>query len=227
MDQHGSRQPIRHIEPVLPGPSRSPPRLPIQSNTVETSPSSQPTKPIRRRTLPTSPQSNSDHHFDIEANSGDDYYYWVTRLRHPTITPYRLIITCLTAGFGLSKASLAYRGLSASPTTLEWIFGVIVTITLFWLGLYEESAPQSFTWLFEKDMKFIFEVNFVLKAVFITLFAAGCITSLLAITWAAYTVVEVMPLIPDLIKACIQIVGDIFHLCTIGSLAQKDPPKGN
>ncbi|TDL19112.1 hypothetical protein BD410DRAFT_679121, partial [Rickenella mellea] len=73
------------------------------------------------------------------------------RLGHPTVTPYRLIITFLTAGFGISDDWLAYKGLSSAPTTLEWVFGVVVAIALFWLGLYEKKAPQSCSWLFEKD----------------------------------------------------------------------------
>ncbi|TDL19100.1 hypothetical protein BD410DRAFT_684318, partial [Rickenella mellea] len=68
---------------------------------------------------------------------------------HPAITPCRFVIICLTGGFGLSKAFLAYRGLSSFPTTLEWVFGVVVSIAVFWLGIFEEEAPPSCSWLFE------------------------------------------------------------------------------
>ncbi|TDL18171.1 hypothetical protein BD410DRAFT_793476, partial [Rickenella mellea] len=55
--------------------------------------------------------------------------------------------------FGGTKAVLAYQGHSVSPTTLEWIFRVIFSIGLYWLGLYEESAVNAgeIPWLFEKD----------------------------------------------------------------------------
>lgn len=45
---------------------------------------------------------------------------------HPKLTGYRLMVIVLTVGFGLSKAILTYRGESIAPTTLEWVFSVVV-----------------------------------------------------------------------------------------------------
>jgi len=46
----------------------------------------------------------------------------------PLITGYRLLVTLLTIIFGMSKAILSYRSQSAAPTTLDWVFGVVVTL---------------------------------------------------------------------------------------------------
>lgn len=45
----------------------------------------------------------------------------------PPITGYSLLVTLFVLGFGLTKAVLAYRGMSTALTTLEWVFGVVVT----------------------------------------------------------------------------------------------------
>ncbi|TDL19097.1 hypothetical protein BD410DRAFT_727601 [Rickenella mellea] len=116
------------------------------------------TETVRRRT----PNSDSNLSSDLDDVSfGYEQSY--APVRHPTITTYRLLVTCITAGFGLFKVWLAYNGLSVTPTTLEWIFGVIMALALFWLGLYEEEAPKSCSWLFEKDMAFIFKDYFIFK----------------------------------------------------------------
>ena len=73
------------------------------------------------------------------------------------VTAYRILFTFfITAGFG--KAILSYRGFSTSPTTLDWLFGVLfkigwvkeinsllLTVTpsrrFYWLGLMENAQP--------------------------------------------------------------------------------------
>lgn len=47
---------------------------------------------------------------------------------HPKLTVHRALIISLTTGFGLAKAILSYRGKSVAPTTIEWVFGVVVTL---------------------------------------------------------------------------------------------------
>lgn len=44
----------------------------------------------------------------------------------PRLTGYQILYVIFTAGFGLSKAGLAYRGYSTTPTTLDWLYGVVV-----------------------------------------------------------------------------------------------------
>ncbi|TDL18189.1 hypothetical protein BD410DRAFT_843033 [Rickenella mellea] len=72
-------------------------------------------------------------------------------VRHPAVTGYRLLTVFLTLTFGLSKAALAYKGQSVTPTTLEWVFGVVIGIGLYWLGAYEADSPESIPWLFQID----------------------------------------------------------------------------
>lgn len=50
----------------------------------------------------------------------------VRRSWHQSLTGYRLLVIALTAIFGLSKAVLSYRGQSTVPTTLDWMYGVVV-----------------------------------------------------------------------------------------------------
>ncbi|TDL18173.1 hypothetical protein BD410DRAFT_775208 [Rickenella mellea] len=71
--------------------------------------------------------------------------------RHPKLTGYRLLLISLTLAFGISKAITSYQGLSFAPTTLEWIFGVVVGIALYWIGLYEDVSTHPIAWLFQTD----------------------------------------------------------------------------
>ncbi|TDL18187.1 hypothetical protein BD410DRAFT_806726 [Rickenella mellea] len=75
------------------------------------------------------------------------------RLLQPELTGFRLLTIALTTTFGVSKAVLAYYGHSVVPTTLELVFGVIVGIALFWLGVYEDEAPGAVPWLFQTDYR--------------------------------------------------------------------------
>lgn len=34
----------------------------------------------------------------------------------------------LISAFGIAKAILTYQGLSAAPTTLDWLMGVVLTV---------------------------------------------------------------------------------------------------
>ncbi|KDQ50622.1 hypothetical protein JAAARDRAFT_186087 [Jaapia argillacea MUCL 33604] len=70
---------------------------------------------------------------------------------HPRLTGYRFLVISSTAGFGISKAVAAYRGESVASTTLEWTFSVVVSLFLYWLGLYQDNAPATAGWLFERD----------------------------------------------------------------------------
>ncbi|TDL13660.1 hypothetical protein BD410DRAFT_846728 [Rickenella mellea] len=74
---------------------------------------------------------------------------------HPKLTLFRLLVITHTAGFGLAKAILTYLGQSIGPTTLEWVFAVVICLFLYFLGLFETHAPLSAPWLFEKDCMFV------------------------------------------------------------------------
>ena len=47
---------------------------------------------------------------------------------HPKLTGYRLIVIVLTVGFTLSKAILSYQNKLIAPITLEWVFGVVISL---------------------------------------------------------------------------------------------------
>ncbi|TDL14081.1 hypothetical protein BD410DRAFT_734605 [Rickenella mellea] len=81
-------------------------------------------------------------------------------LIHPTLTRYQLTVMLLTTYFGLSKAAYAYMGYSTVPTTLEWISGVVIGLSLYWLGLYESDPPPSIAWIFQDvDVGFVKECS--------------------------------------------------------------------
>ncbi|KAJ7141345.1 hypothetical protein C8R44DRAFT_763235 [Mycena epipterygia] len=71
---------------------------------------------------------------------------------HPRLTGYRILFFLLTAGFGAIKAFFSYKGQTTSPTTLDWVYGVVVVSALYWLGLYEEECAGKLPrWIFETD----------------------------------------------------------------------------
>ncbi|KAH6893993.1 hypothetical protein BKA70DRAFT_796542 [Coprinopsis sp. MPI-PUGE-AT-0042] len=70
---------------------------------------------------------------------------------HPPITGYRLLVSCLVFGFGLFKATLSYLGRTTEATTTELVFGTAITISLYYLGLYEESPTRLMPSLFERN----------------------------------------------------------------------------
>ncbi|KAK7685849.1 hypothetical protein QCA50_011195 [Cerrena zonata] len=55
------------------------------------------------------------------------------------------------SAFGIAKAILTYQGLSAVPTTLDWILGVVLTIILYWVGQYEAVCPPVLPSFFHTD----------------------------------------------------------------------------
>ncbi|KIJ12929.1 hypothetical protein PAXINDRAFT_82093 [Paxillus involutus ATCC 200175] len=71
----------------------------------------------------------------------------------PKLTGYRLLVVSLTIGFGTAQAILTYQRHTFTPTTLGWIFGIVITLFLAWLGWYENirSYANLRYWLFERD----------------------------------------------------------------------------
>ncbi|KAF8841845.1 hypothetical protein BDN67DRAFT_478063 [Paxillus ammoniavirescens] len=86
----------------------------------------------------------------------------------PKLTGYRLLVVSLTTGFGTAQAILTYQGHTFAPTTLGWIFGIVITLFLAWLGWYENirSYANLRYWLFERD--YISDVCWLLWKGFIT-----------------------------------------------------------
>ncbi|TFK19776.1 hypothetical protein FA15DRAFT_659605 [Coprinopsis marcescibilis] len=73
------------------------------------------------------------------------------RPRQAHMTGHRLIVTLCIVGFGTAKAATAFLGYGTEPTVLEWVLGVLITVSLYLLGLYEESPSMVMPWLFEKN----------------------------------------------------------------------------
>ncbi|KAF8995233.1 hypothetical protein BDQ17DRAFT_1430493 [Cyathus striatus] len=79
------------------------------------------------------------------------YAHRLHRHRHPRLTGYRILVVALTAGFGFFKALLSYLGKNTAPNTLDWMYGVVVFLLLYWMGIYEKYTLHNVPWLFEWD----------------------------------------------------------------------------
>jgi len=67
------------------------------------------------------------------------------------LTGYRLLNIVVITAVVSWKAVLSYQGQSVGPTTLDWITGGVLTLGLWWLGLYESVQPPVLPWLFARD----------------------------------------------------------------------------
>ncbi|KAF9055706.1 hypothetical protein BJ165DRAFT_438407 [Panaeolus papilionaceus] len=67
------------------------------------------------------------------------------------VTNYRMLVSAIVVGFGMAKASLAYRNLNSDATVLDWIFGVVVTSLLYIVGLYENNPAKRLKSLFDRN----------------------------------------------------------------------------
>jgi hypothetical protein len=56
-----------------------------------------------------------------------------TRTPKVKITPWRLVNTFLILGLGIYKATATYRGQDTTPTTLDWIIGVLWALMCVWI----------------------------------------------------------------------------------------------
>ncbi|RXW12048.1 hypothetical protein EST38_g13806 [Candolleomyces aberdarensis] len=71
--------------------------------------------------------------------------------KHPPITGYRILVTASAIIFGMTKAVCSYIGLETAPSTVEWLYGVAITLSIYWLGFFEASANEVMPWLFIAD----------------------------------------------------------------------------
>ncbi|KAJ3505941.1 hypothetical protein NMY22_g17410 [Coprinellus aureogranulatus] len=96
------------------------------------------------------------------------------------VSGYRILVSLCVISFGTTKALLAYRGLSShgAPTAVEWVYGILVTVSLYWLGMYEASSKEVMPWLFVTD--YSNEVSGVVLAVG---FVAFHLAALYAAQW--------------------------------------------
>jgi len=68
------------------------------------------------------------------------------------LTVYRLLNMSVVFVFGTTKAILTYMGQSIAPTTLDWIAGVLLTMFLYYIGLYEPVCSERWEWFFQVDL---------------------------------------------------------------------------
>ncbi|KAI0247225.1 hypothetical protein BJV78DRAFT_953998 [Lactifluus subvellereus] len=68
------------------------------------------------------------------------------------LTAYRLLNMSVVFSFGLTKGILTYMGQSIAPTMLDWVAGVLLTIALYWIGLYESVDAKTWEWFFHVDL---------------------------------------------------------------------------
>jgi len=64
------------------------------------------------------------------------------------LTGYRLLNILVIFTIGLAKFILSLKGRSIAPTVLEWAGGSVLTILLYWIGLYEAVEPPMWEWFF-------------------------------------------------------------------------------
>lgn len=93
---------------------------------------------------------------------------YLIRPKQIPVTGYRILVSASATSFGITKALLSYRGLKTAPTTVEWVYGVVLTVrygllsyssdyltyscvSLYWLGMYENSSSEVVPWLFVAD----------------------------------------------------------------------------
>jgi len=67
------------------------------------------------------------------------------------LTGYRLLNILVIFTIGLAKFILSLEGRSVTPTGLEWAGGSVLTILLYWIGLYEAVEPPIWEWFFHLD----------------------------------------------------------------------------
>ncbi|KIM34928.1 hypothetical protein M413DRAFT_37682, partial [Hebeloma cylindrosporum] len=69
----------------------------------------------------------------------------------PKIMLYRLLVISTTISLGSAKAVAVFYGKSYVSITIEWIAGVVVSILLYILGLYENNPFNMMPYLFEAN----------------------------------------------------------------------------
>ncbi|KAF5317778.1 hypothetical protein D9619_012526 [Psilocybe cf. subviscida] len=67
------------------------------------------------------------------------------------VSPYRLLVSTVTVGFGAMKMACLYTGLSGAMNTLDWAFAVPISLLLYIVGLYENNTVHFARGFFEAD----------------------------------------------------------------------------
>ncbi|KAF8202197.1 hypothetical protein BJ912DRAFT_920590 [Pholiota molesta] len=90
----------------------------------------------------------SDHFRQPQASSSSNSNY------DPRAEPPRRTSTLggpSTRGFWALQSEIVLQWPSTAPNTLDWMYGVVVFLLLYWLGIYEKYTIYNAAWMFEKD----------------------------------------------------------------------------
>ncbi|THH28109.1 hypothetical protein EUX98_g6094 [Antrodiella citrinella] len=100
--------------------------------------------------------------------------------------------------FGTAKAVISYRNSQSSlPNTLDWILGVVLSVGLYWLGLYEAVRPPVLHWFFHEDYArpiLYATIDFVITTFlyFIMMLIGGTVLVVLFLPYLTYIVVTIV-----------------------------------
>ncbi|KAF8164536.1 hypothetical protein BJ912DRAFT_256283 [Pholiota molesta] len=101
-----------------------------------------------------------------------------THIQHyPSITGYRLLVSATVIVFGVMKMIFSYMGQNTAVNAVDWVFAVIISTSLYLLGLYEDNNCGILPFLFSADYSDPLE-DILYGASFLTayiLVAAACV----------------------------------------------------
>ncbi|KAF5327408.1 hypothetical protein D9619_003955 [Psilocybe cf. subviscida] len=119
-----------------------------------------------------------------QADDSADHQKYHLQKEHAAalVTPYRLLVSTVTVGFGVVKMSCAYMGLDATMNTVEWAFSVPIVLLLYYVGLYENNTMNLGRTFFDLDC--FNGVIFVVVQAFYALLISG--SSLFVLFWIKY-----------------------------------------
>ncbi|KIJ95374.1 hypothetical protein K443DRAFT_134436 [Laccaria amethystina LaAM-08-1] len=69
----------------------------------------------------------------------------------PIITANRIFVTLTVVIFGLTKAALAYSGFKTAASTIDWIFGIIISSMTYCLEMYQDTSADAWPAFFVAD----------------------------------------------------------------------------
>ncbi|KAF9472298.1 hypothetical protein BDN70DRAFT_938293 [Pholiota conissans] len=81
----------------------------------------------------------------------DERIHMLSSSQRPPVTIYRILVSATVTVLGLAKLTCAYMGMSTAASAVDWVFAVLVSTSLYLLGLYENNASGSLAFIFRTD----------------------------------------------------------------------------
>ncbi|KAF7352040.1 hypothetical protein MVEN_01166400 [Mycena venus] len=69
-----------------------------------------------------------------------------------TLSPWRVLNSVLVLGAGAYKAVATLQGQTAGPTAVDWIVGVLWSLTAYWVSFLDNSTNGHSNWFFDHDL---------------------------------------------------------------------------